>query len=56
MNNIYTQIFYILADEVGLTQGMFGYYLVSLLSTLACVFLVLVPFIIVYFIIKRCLQ
>lgn len=56
MNTIYFEIFRILSDEVGLNQGMFGYYFVSLLSTLACVFLVLVPFIIVYFLIKRFLS
>lgn len=54
--NLYSNIFYILTEKVGLSSGMFGYYFATLLSTLACVFIVLIPFIIVYYIIKRCLK
>lgn len=54
-DTLYYEIFYILVNDVGLSNGMFGYYFVHLLSTLMCVCLVLVPFIIVYFIIKRLL-
>lgn len=54
--SIYSQIFYLLGDEVGLNQGIFGYYLVELLSTLACCFIVFIPFIVVYWIIRSVMK
>lgn len=50
---MFLEIYDILFSDLGLTNGMFGNYLCNIVATLACLFVFLIPFIIVYFIIKR---
>lgn len=52
---MYYEIYRILYDDLELASGAFGELFCSLFSTCLCAFVVLIPFIIVYLIIKGCL-
>jgi hypothetical protein len=52
---MYDVIFNIIANDIGLYSGLFGYYICTLFATLACTSILLMPFIVVFYIIKRCI-